>query len=106
VTRPMVSPDTQIASYARPKSVQGVSSAVSVVDPAQRYGLTPREPEVLELLAPGYTNRHIAEQLFISEKTVSVHVSNILRKLSATSRTEAAGLAHRLNLVVDPPTGR
>ena len=79
---------------------------VSVADPARRYGLTPREREVLELLAAGHTNRQIAERLFISEKTASVHVSNILRKLSATSRTEAAGLAFRLNLVVDPLTGR
>jgi len=85
---------------------ESTQESVAVVNPAQRFGLTPREREVLELLAAGHTNRQIAEQLFISEKTVSVHVSNILRKLSATSRTEAAGLAHRLNLVVDPPTGR
>ena len=58
---------------------------------------------MLELLAAGDTNRQIAERLFISEKTASVHVSNILRKLSASSRTEAAGLAYRLNIVVDRP---
>lgn len=77
---------------------------VSVVDPATRFGLTPREREVLELLAAGHTNRQIAERLFISEKTASVHVSNILRKLSATSRTEAAGLAYRLHLVTATST--
>ncbi len=80
---------------------EGTGEPVAVVDPAWRYGLTPREREVLELLAAGDTNRQIAERLFISEKTASVHVSNILRKLSASSRTEAAGLAYRLNLVVD-----
>lgn len=74
------------------------------VDPAARYGLTPREHEVLELLASGQTNRQIAERLFISEKTASVHVSNILRKLTASSRAEAAGLAYRLNLVASPPS--
>lgn len=86
--------------------VESPQESLSIVDPAKRFGLTPREREVLELLAAGHTNRQIAEQIFISEKTVSVHVSNILRKLSATSRTEAAGLAHRLNLVVDLPTAR
>jgi DNA-binding CsgD family transcriptional regulator len=77
----------------------------TVVDPVRSFGLTPREREVLERLASGHTNRQIAEQLFISEKTASVHVSNILRKLSAASRTEAAGIAYRLNLVGAPPTG-
>lgn len=74
-----------------------------VVDSPTRYGLTPREREVLDLLAAGDTNRQIAERLFISEKTASVHVSNILRKLSVTSRTEAAGLAYRLHLVAAQP---
>jgi DNA-binding NarL/FixJ family response regulator len=57
--------------------------------------LTPREREVLGQLADGRTNRQIAEQLFITEKTASVHVSNILSKLGATNRGEAAALAHR-----------
>lgn len=74
-----------------------------LVDPAARFGMTPREREVLELLAAGRTNRQIAEGLFISEKTASVHVSNILRKLSASTRAEAAGLAHRLKLVTTQP---
>ncbi|WP_097233456.1 helix-turn-helix transcriptional regulator [Streptomyces zhaozhouensis] len=62
-------------------------------------GLTPREREVLELVAAGWSNRRIAEELFISPKTASVHVSNILAKLEVTSRGEAAALAHRLRLV-------
>jgi DNA-binding CsgD family transcriptional regulator/tetratricopeptide (TPR) repeat protein len=58
--------------------------------------LTAREREVLDLLATGSTNRVIAETLVISEKTVSVHVSNILAKLGCTNRGEAAALARTL----------
>jgi len=57
-------------------------------------GLTPREQEVLRLLAAGRSNREIAAELFIAPKTASVHVSNILAKLGAASRTEAAAIAH------------
>jgi ATP/maltotriose-dependent transcriptional regulator MalT len=62
-------------------------------------GLTPRELEVLRLVADGRSNREIAGELFISAKTASVHVSNILAKLEVTSRGEAAATAHRLGLV-------
>jgi DNA-binding CsgD family transcriptional regulator/tetratricopeptide (TPR) repeat protein len=65
----------------------------------QRFGLTPRELEVLSLVAAGRTNRQIGAELFISEKTAGVHVSNILGKLGAAGRTEAAAIAHRLGLV-------
>ena len=58
-------------------------------------GLTEREREVLRLLTAGHSNRDIGTELFISPKTVSVHVSNILSKLGAASRTEAAAIAHR-----------
>jgi DNA-binding NarL/FixJ family response regulator len=57
-------------------------------------GLTPREQEVLALVAQGRTNRQIAEELFITGKTASVHVSNILSKLGAANRGEAAAMAH------------
>jgi ATP/maltotriose-dependent transcriptional regulator MalT len=57
------------------------------------FGLTPREREVLVLVAAGRTNRQIAEELFISESTAGVHVSNILGKLGVSSRTEAANVA-------------
>ena len=59
-------------------------------------GLTPRERDVLELVAAGRTNGQIAGALYISTKTASVHVSNILRKLEVTNRVEAAALAHHL----------
>ena len=54
---------------------------------------------MLALVAEGYTNRRIAEQLFISESTAGVHVSNILGKLGVATRTEAAAVATRLGLV-------
>jgi DNA-binding CsgD family transcriptional regulator len=66
------------------------------------YGLTKREREVLGLLALGYTNRRIAEALFISDSTAGVHVSNILGKLGVATRTEAATIAVRLGLD-EPP---
>jgi DNA-binding CsgD family transcriptional regulator/tetratricopeptide (TPR) repeat protein len=65
----------------------------------QPYGLTPRESEVLDLVARGRTNRQIGEALFVTEKTASVHVSNILRKLDVRARTEAAAVAFREGLV-------
>jgi DNA-binding NarL/FixJ family response regulator len=63
--------------------------------PAGLDALTPREQDVLRLVTDGRSNRQIAHQLYISEKTVSVHVSNILAKLGVRSRTEAAALSRR-----------
>jgi DNA-binding CsgD family transcriptional regulator len=67
-------------------------------DDADPFGLTPRERQVLALVAAGATNREIGRQLYMAEKTASVHVSRILAKLDVRSRTEAAGVAHRLGL--------
>jgi DNA-binding CsgD family transcriptional regulator len=67
-------------------------------------GLTAREHEVLLLLAAGRTNREIATELFIAPKTASVHVSNILAKLGAASRTEAAAIAYAEGIGL--PAGR
>ena len=58
--------------------------------------LTPREREVLDLLATGATNKTIATNLFITEKTASVHVSNLLAKLGVANRGAAAALARQL----------
>ncbi|MER6313316.1 AAA family ATPase [Streptomyces sp. NPDC001581] len=74
-------------------------------DPAEALGLTSRERDVLRLVATGSTNRKIAEELFISPKTASVHVSNILAKLGVAGRGEAAALAHRLRLFAPPVQG-
>ncbi|MFD7918698.1 AAA family ATPase [Streptomyces sp. NPDC059740] len=68
------------------------------VEPAVALGLTARESEVLRLVAAGRSNREIAQTLFISPKTASVHVSHILAKLGVSGRVEAAALAHRLRL--------
>jgi DNA-binding CsgD family transcriptional regulator len=80
-----------------PEPVAGSDAAHSAA-PGQELGLTPREREVLALVAEGHTNRQIADTLFISEKTASVHVSNILAKLGVTNRAEAAATVHRLGL--------
>lgn len=61
--------------------------------------LTAREQEVLALVAEGLSNREIGERLFIAQKTVSVHVSNILSKLGVSSRTQAAAVARRDGLL-------
>jgi DNA-binding CsgD family transcriptional regulator len=61
-------------------------------------GLTGREVEVLELIATGKTNRQVAEALFISEKTVARHVSNIFTKLAVSSRSAATAYAYRHGL--------
>jgi len=71
--------------------------------PEEILGLTPREAQVLNLLARGYTNREIAAVLVISVKTASVHVSHILRKLGASNRLEAAATVSRL---APPPSGQ
>src|SRR5262249_17853563 len=65
-------------------------------------GLTARELEVLRLVAEGHSNGEIAEQLFISRKTASVHVSNILAKLGVTTRVQAAAVAHRRGITGAP----
>jgi DNA-binding CsgD family transcriptional regulator/tetratricopeptide (TPR) repeat protein len=65
---------------------------------AASFGLTRREAEVLVLVAAGRTNRQIGGELFITEKTASVHVSRILAKLGVAGRGQAAAVAHRLEL--------
>ncbi len=71
-------------------------------DGAVLSALTSREREVLRLIAAGRSNREIASVLFIAPKTASVHVSNILGKLGAASRTEAAAIAHREGITAQP----
>ena len=64
--------------------------------------LTAREREILALVAQGHSNREIAEQLVISERTARTHVSNVLSKLQLSSRTQAALLAIREGLITPP----
>ena len=83
------------------EEIETLGRRVGGVDVTQEPSdlLTPRELEVLRLVTQGRTNRDIAAELFISAKTVSVHVSNILAKLGVTTRGEAAAAAHRLSLL-------
>ena len=79
-----------------------IGTAPDLPDGAVLASLTSREREVLRLIAAGRSNREIASVLFIAPKTASVHVSNILGKLGAASRTEAAAIAHREGLAAEP----
>ncbi len=79
----------------------GIALEIVGAPPPKRgdaFGLSPREREVLALIAQGRTNREIGERLFISQKTVGVHVGNILAKLDVSGRVEAAAVAIRLSL--------
>jgi DNA-binding CsgD family transcriptional regulator len=89
-----------LARRGRLRTAVPVAAAVDGAeeDPAVRLGLTPRELEVLLLVADGRTNKEIGATLFMSEKTASVHVSRILAKLDVGGRVEAAAVAHRLGL--------
>jgi ATP/maltotriose-dependent transcriptional regulator MalT len=83
----------------------GASAALRALDgngvtgPADTHGLSPRELEVLGLVAGGSTNRAIAGELFLSEKTVARHVSNIFTKLGVSSRSAATAYAYEHGLV-------
>jgi DNA-binding CsgD family transcriptional regulator len=65
----------------------------------QELGITPRELEILELIASGLSNREIAEQLFVSENTVKTHSSRLFDKLSARRRTQAVQLGKEFGLI-------
>jgi DNA-binding NarL/FixJ family response regulator len=75
--------------------------ARAAVDPLQSLGISAREAEVLRLLGLGRTNRQIGAELYISEKTASVHVTHLLRKLGVTNRVEASAIAQRLERPAD-----
>jgi two-component system response regulator DegU len=108
--------NTDLESLAR--IIRGVHEGKAYIDPAVATGLidrytsfarqaevrdasplSERETEVLVLVSKGKTNREIAEELFISEKTVKNHVTSILRKLDATDRTEACVVAMKRNII-------
>jgi DNA-binding CsgD family transcriptional regulator/tetratricopeptide (TPR) repeat protein len=86
------------AGSRRGRGVGGGDAATGEPAAENPFGLTPREQQVLAALVGGATNREIAAELFMAEKTASVHVSRILAKLGVRSRTEAAAVAHRTGL--------
>lgn len=94
--RPLLAETRQVAR--RRRIVLDGDGHAAGPGPGASHGLTPRELEVLRLVTAGRSNREIAAELFISAKTASVHVSNILGKLDVMSRGEAAAAAHRLRL--------
>ncbi|MEU2053698.1 helix-turn-helix transcriptional regulator [Streptomyces bungoensis] len=96
--RPLADAVARLAQRARLTLTHAPRRALAPADPADALGLTSRERDVLRLVSAGRTNRQIAEELFISPKTASVHVSNILAKLGVSGRGEAAALAHRMGL--------
>jgi DNA-binding CsgD family transcriptional regulator len=100
---PLAREVTALAARARialdASPAPGPAEAGTLDDPAvAALRLTAREREVLGLVALGRTNRQIADELFISENTAGVHVSNIIGKLGVTGRGEAAAVAYRLGL--------
>ncbi|MFE0453219.1 AAA family ATPase [Streptomyces sp. NPDC058914] len=94
--RPLAESAARLAQRARLPLTTSPGPAED--DPVRALGLTGRERDVLRLVSAGRTNRQIAGELFISPKTASVHVSNILAKLGVSGRGEAAAVAHRLGL--------
>jgi ATP/maltotriose-dependent transcriptional regulator MalT len=96
---PLLDEAQTLARRARLRVAETETSPAGTAPPAiETFGLTDRELEVLELVAAGRSNPQIAAELFISPKTASVHVSNIISKLDVSSRGEAAALAHRLGV--------
>ncbi|MFJ1805994.1 MULTISPECIES: AAA family ATPase [unclassified Streptomyces] len=96
--RPLAEAVTLLGRRARLTLSLAAGPPDGFADPLAALGLTGRERDVLRLVSAGRTNRQIAEVLFISPKTASVHVSNILSKLDVSGRGEAAAVAHRLGL--------
>lgn len=86
-------------------SKEGAATESSGAAPAidansiRQSGLSPRELEILSLIANGHSNNEIAEQLFVSESTVKKHVSNVLVKLDAKRRTQAIKIAKEMRII-------
>jgi DNA-binding CsgD family transcriptional regulator len=96
--RPLLDAVSQLARRARIAVAPGAPMPSTGPDP-----LTPRERAVLDLVALGRTNRQVGEELFISEKTVSVHLSRLMAKLGASRRAEAVAIAYDRGLIAPRP---
>jgi len=99
---------TELMATAPSAVVHGPATPAQPATGQDTFGLSRRELEVLALISQGRTNREIGDRLFISQKTVGVHVGNILAKLGVSGRVEAASVAIRLGLegTGAPPKGR
>jgi DNA-binding NarL/FixJ family response regulator len=84
---------------------RGRSARIAAVA-AEGFSLTPRELEVLQLVASGSSNVEIAQALWVTEQTVKFHLSNVYRKLDVANRTEASHYAHVNGLVGAPPAAK
>lgn len=87
------------AKLAAAPDLARVEALIRGQAPADAHGLTPREQEVLRLVAAGDTNRSIAAALFVSERTIDRHVSNIFAKLDVSSRAAATAFAYQNRLL-------
>jgi DNA-binding CsgD family transcriptional regulator/tetratricopeptide (TPR) repeat protein len=94
------------AAPAEAPADEAVAAASEPTDPARILGLSAREWEVLELVAAGRSNAEIADTLYISPKTASVHVTHILDKLGVNNRVEAATIAVRVGAGQVPESAR
>jgi DNA-binding NarL/FixJ family response regulator/tetratricopeptide (TPR) repeat protein len=108
IARAMAVPEPAHDAVAQGAHLQSAHAPAATRPAPDTFGLSRRELEVLGLIAQGRTNREIGDRLFISQKTVGVHVGNILAKLGVSGRVEAAAVAIRLGLEAEGgvPRGR
>ena len=95
ITRPAPPSPTVVTNAPAAAATPFVRDAAQV----ERFGITPRELEILELIAEGLSNREIAEKLFVSENTVKTHSSRVFDKLGARRRTQAVQLGKQRGLI-------
>ncbi len=93
-----LSPDAARDEAIRVADVISAAPKHKTTSPAESYGLTQRELDVLRLIAAGRSNPQIGEALFISPRTAQIHVTHVLAKLGLANRTEAAAFAHQHGL--------
>jgi DNA-binding NarL/FixJ family response regulator len=94
-----------VRSLFQPADARSNGSRVGVGRRGTEAGLTPREADILELLATGNSNREISKQLFLSEKTVKAHLASVFRKLGVSNRTQAAMMAISMGIGEVPRHG-
>ncbi len=102
---PLIEEATRLAKSIGMRGLLGKidSLGVPVLGAGLSDGLTPREVQILGLVAKGLTNHEVGEALSISERTAANHIRSILRKTDCANRTEAASYAHRHGLVSSEP---